>query len=250
MENLSPVQTETQSDKQAREARKLEQSQTDKRRAQKEKLMPLLRLAGIGLAVVAVIAGLIWIGEKQDGANQPLPIDGQVSAADHIQGPDTAQLTLIEYADFQCPTCAAYAPVLERLTAEYPDDLRVVYRYFPLNSIHPNAALAAQAAEAAHLQGKFWDMHDILFGRQDEWSRLANPKQTFVDYAAELELDAVQFETDLTSKTVKDRVNADLDSALAANLSGTPTFYLNGTALDNPRGYDGFKELIDAKLAK
>jgi protein-disulfide isomerase len=250
MENPSPVVNESQTDKQAREARRAEQSRQDRRRAQKEKLMPVLRLAGIGLAVVAVIGALIWFGETQDGADQPLPIDGQVSEADHTQGPDNAQLTLIEYADFQCPTCAAYAPVLEQLVAEYPDDLQLVYRYFPLKTIHPNATIASQAAEAAGLQGKFWEMHDILFNRQGEWSRLSSPRRTFIDYAEELGLDATRFESDMNSKGVKDRVDADFQSATAAGLSGTPTFYLNGVALDNPRGYEGFKEVLDAQLAE
>jgi protein-disulfide isomerase len=250
MENPSPVVTETQTDKQAREARRAEQSRKDRQRAQREKLMPLLRLAGIGLAVIAVIGGLIWLGESQDGADQPLPIDGQVSEADHVQGPADAKLTLIEYADFQCPTCAAYAPVLEQLLAEYPDDLRLVYRYFPLKTIHPNATIASQAAEAAHLQGKFWEMHDILFNRQSEWSRLSSPRKTFIDYAEELGLDTARFETDMNSKAVKDRVDADFENATAAGLSGTPTFYLNGVALENPRGLEGFQEVLDAKLAE
>ncbi len=235
---------------QDREAHKAEQAKNDRRRARKEKLMPLLRLFGIAAVIIAVIGGLIWIGETQDGSTpQPSPISGEVTEVDHVKGPETARLTLIEYADFQCPTCAAYAPVLEQLVAAYPEDLRIVYRYFPLQSIHPNATIASQAAEAADMQGKFWEFHDLLFANQDDWSRLANPRDTFAAYAQELGLDVEKFKTDMDDKAAKNRVSADYRSGTMAGVGGTPTFYLNGEALEeNPRGFDAFKAVLDAKL--
>jgi protein-disulfide isomerase len=232
-----------------RDARKAEQAKQDRRRARKAKLMPMLRLGGIALVIVAVIAGLIWIGESQDGSTpQPSPISGDVSSVDHVQGSETASLTLFEYADFQCPTCKAYAPVLEELLGQYPDDLRIVYRYFPLQSIHPNATISSQAAEAASLQGKFWEMHDLLFERQSDWSRLTNPRDVFTTYAEELGLNTEQFRTDLDSKEVKNRVNADYRSGLSAGVQGTPSFFLNGEPLENPRGIEAFQAIIEEQL--
>lgn len=235
---------------QDRETRKAEQAKNDRKRARKEKLMPLLKLAGVAAVIMAVIGGLIWIGETQDGGtvNTPSPISGEVTETDHVKGPNTARLTLIEYSDFQCPTCASYAPLLKQLSAEYTNDLRIVYRYFPLQSIHPNATIASQAAEAADMQGKFWEFHDMLFDRQGEWSRLANPRDTFATYAQELGLDVEQFKTDMDSKAAKSRVNADYRSGLGAGVGGTPTFFLNGEPLENPRGLEAFKAALDAKL--
>lgn len=231
-----------------REAQKAEQAKNDRRRARKEKLMPVLRLLGIGALILGAIGGLIWIGEQQDGGTQPSPLESSVSEIDHVMGPETATLTLIEYADFQCPTCAAYAPLLSQLSSAYPDDLRVVYRFFPLQTIHPNATLAAQAAEAAGRQGKFWEMHDLLFAKQTDWNREANAHDKFTAYAASLGLDVEQFKTDIDSKEVKNRVAADYRSGAAARVNGTPTFFLNGEPLENPRGLDAFKAIIDAKL--
>lgn len=245
MENTNDVQN-PQND---REARKAEQAKNDRRRARKEKLMPILRMLGIAAVILGVIAGLIWIGESQDSnTSQPSPISGEVTAVDNVKGPDTAQLTLIEYGDFQCPTCKAYAPVVTELLAQYPDDLRVVYRHFPLQSIHANATISSQAAEAAGAQGKFWEMHDLLFERQSDWSRLANPRDVFATYAEELGLNVEQFRTDMDSKETKARVNADVRSGLGAGIQGTPTFYLNGEPLENPRGLEAFQAVIEEKL--
>ncbi|MFZ2681596.1 MAG: thioredoxin domain-containing protein [Patescibacteria group bacterium] len=233
----------------SKEERKLEQAKNDRRRARQQQLMPLLRLAGIGLLIVGVIGGLIWIGETQDaGVSQPSPISNEVTAADHVYGPESAAVTIIEYADFQCPTCAAYAPLLEQLLGNNQDNVRLVYRYFPLQTIHPNATIASQAAEAADRQGKFWEMHDLIFAKQAEWNRLANPRDTFSTYAESLGLDVAQFQTDMDSKEAKNRVNADYRSGLSAGVSGTPTFFINGEPLENPKGLEAFQAVIDAKL--
>ncbi len=232
-----------------REARKAEQAKHDRGQARTAKLKRSLRLSGLILAVIGVVFGLVWLGEQQDNSTpQPSPISNELSAVDHVKGAETAVLTLIEYSDFQCPTCKAYAPVLEQLLKQYPEQLRVVYRYFPLQSIHPNANIASQAAEAASLQGKFWEMHDLLFAGQTDWSRLANPRAIFTTYAEELGLNTDQFLADLESKDIKNRVNADYRSGLSAGVQGTPSFFMNGQPLDNPRGLDGLQAVIEAQL--
>lgn len=245
MDNLSPTPEPSVN----REEKKQKQANNDRRAARRQKLLPLMRLGGIGIIIIAVIGGLVWVGEMQDkSVAQPSPISGDVTAVDHTMGPETAAVTVIEYADFQCPTCATYAPVLEQLQRDYSDNLKIVYRYFPLQTIHPNATLSAQAAEAAGIQGKFWEYHDLLFSRQSDWSNEKNPTEKFTNYAQELGLNLDQFKTDLDSKDTKNRVNADYRSGLSAGVQGTPSFFMNGAPMENPRGYEAFKAAIDAEL--
>jgi protein-disulfide isomerase len=124
----------------------------------------------------------------------------------------------------------------------------LINRNFPLNQIHPNAYEAALAAEAAGKQGKFWDMHDLLFANQQSWARLGSPLDTFRSYAQQLELNMEQFEADYRSDEVRDKVAADQASGYAAGIDSTPTFYINGAPLANPRGLEGFITAIDAAL--
>ncbi len=232
-----------------KDLRKQEQAKRDRRAARKANLKPIMKLVGIGLVIIAVIGVLIWIGERQDSADQPSAVTGEVTDIDHVRGPEDAPVTVIEYADFQCPTCAAFAPVMDRLADEYPNEMRLVLRYFPLKSIHPNAMASAEAVEAAALQNKFWEMHDLMFDKQDEWETLSNPEAKFEEYAQSLDLDVDKFKSDMNSKSVRDRVDADFDSAMTTGLSGTPSFFVNGELLeDTPQGYEAFKAIIESKL--
>lgn len=176
------------------------------------------------------------------------PIE-ELRQVDWVKGGLLARLTLIEYSDFQCPACKAYYPIMKQIEKDYADRVRIVYRHYPLRSIHENADAAARAAEAAGKQKKFWEMHDLLFERQEEWSKNKDPKGSFLIYAASLELDRAQFQKDLESKEVTEKVNGDAAQAQAAKLQGTPSFFLNGKKIDNPRGYGEFKKVIDDALA-
>ncbi len=139
-------------------------------------------------------------------------------------------VTIIEYADFQCPGCAGFAPLLEQLVTAHPDDVQIVYRHFPLTSIHANAQLSAEAAEAAGAQDKFWEYHALLFARQADWSSLdaAAARQFFIDLAAELELDVDQFAAELDEGTHTARVSASEQEAMTLGLPGTPSAIVNG----------------------
>ena len=139
-------------------------------------------------------------------------------------------VTIIEYADFQCPGCAGFAPLLEQLVTAHPDDVQIVYRHFPLTSIHANAQLSAEAAEAAGAQDKFWEYHALLFARQGDWSSLdgAEARQFFIDLAAELALDVDQFAAELDEGTHTARVSASEQEAMALGLPGTPSAIVNG----------------------
>lgn len=181
--------------------------------------------------------------------SEPAAIEITVEADDWTLGNPDASVTLVEYADFQCPACAAYHDVIKDVVAEYGDRIQFVYRHFPLVSIHPNAIPAAQAAEAAGRQGKFWEMQDLLYTRQSDWSQENNARSMFEAYAAELGLDAAQFAADYSSDAVRDKVQADLREANSFRLSGTPSFILDNRIVQNaPATADGFGQLIEQRL--
>jgi Na+/H+ antiporter NhaA len=148
-----------------------------------------------------------------------VPVDPE---RDHVRGPDRAPVTLVEYGDFECPYCGRAEPVVRELLADY-GDLRYVWRHLPLTDVHPHAQLAAEAAEAAASQGKFWPMHDQLLGHQD-----ALTAKDLIRYAGEAGLDAEQFTADLREHTGQPKIAADIDSADLSGVSGTPTFFING----------------------
>jgi Na+/H+ antiporter NhaA len=141
---------------------------------------------------------------------------------DHIRGPAKAPVTLVEYADFECPYCGQAEPVIRKLLADL-GDLRYVWRHLPLTDVHPHALLAAEAAEAAHQQGRFWEMHDQLLAHQGALTR-----RDVLDYAAGLGLDTERFARDLLGHTGDEKIFADVDSADLSGVSGTPTFFVNG----------------------
>jgi protein-disulfide isomerase len=147
------------------------------------------------------------------------PVDPE---RDHLRGPEQAPVTVIEYGDFECPFCGQAEPVVRELLADF-GDVRYVWRHLPLNDVHPNAQLAAEAAEAAAGQGAFWEMHDLLLDRQSD---LRVPD--LIRYARELGLDVERFRNDLRAHTGADRIAEDIDSADLSGVSGTPTFFING----------------------
>ena len=188
--------------------------------------------ARVGILAASLLAGLLGWGLFRLGArlataepgDEPrefvAPVDPEV---DHIRGPVDAPLTLVEYADFECPFCGRATGAVDELTARFGDRLRYVFRHLPLADVHPHALLAAEAAEAAGAQGRFWEMHDRLFAHQDE----LEPYE-LVDHAAALGLDVERFAGDLGRGTFANRVRADVESAEANRAEGTPAFYVNG----------------------
>ena len=149
-----------------------------------------------------------------------VPVD---KARDHIQGPADAPVTLVEYGDFQCPFCGRAYPIVKEVRARLGDRLRFVFRNFPISTSHPNAEHAAEAAEAAAAQGRFWDMHDHLFENQ---KRLRD--QDLQRYARDLALDVERFDPELAQHVYADRVHDDFLGGVRSGVNGTPTFYING----------------------
>ncbi|MBI5452425.1 thioredoxin domain-containing protein, partial [Candidatus Gottesmanbacteria bacterium] len=160
-----------------------------------------------------------------------------------------AKAVLVEYSDFQCPACAFYYSMVNSLEREIGKKMLFVYRHYPLTQ-HKNARLAAAAAEAAGLQGKFWEMHALLFENQKIWSDTDDARKIFTDYAKSLTLDMMKFEKDLDLQEVKDKVENDLKSGQALGVDATPTFYLNGKKLSNIESYEQFKQIIEKEAEK
>jgi protein-disulfide isomerase len=161
-----------------------------------------------------------------------------VSERDHVLGPATAPVTLVEYGDYECPFCGASHPILKQVRQVMGDDLRFAYRHFPLSQIHPHAYQAAEAAEAAGAQGRFWEMHDLLFANQDRLGL-----RDLIGYAGALDLDLERFVTDLRGHAYAGRLREDFLSGVRSGVNGTPTFFVNGMRHDG--GYD-FEALLEA----
>lgn len=206
------------------------------------------------VAVVALIAMFIGIDSASKQKSPNTPQKGSIDAVteiDHVKGGNfSSPVTLVEYSDFQCPACGAFYPITKKLLETNGTKMRFVYRYFPLEGLHPNALGAAKAAEAAGKQNKFWEMHDLLFERQKEWSNENNIRDVFVRYANELGLNTGQFTIDLESTDTKTRIKHDIESGERAGVEGTPTFFINGEKIDNPGSYDEFQKFIDNMVAK
>jgi protein-disulfide isomerase len=147
---------------------------------------------------------------------------------DHIQGPADAAVTLVEYGDYECPYCGAAYPIVKELQARMGDRLRFVFRNFPITTSHPHAEQAAEAAEAASAQGRFWEMHDLLYENQ---RRLRD--QDLHSYAEQLGLDVEQFDKDLAGHVHAPRVREDFMSGVRSGVNGTPSFYVNGARHDD-----------------
>jgi len=202
------------------------------------------------LCFVVILALIIWglivaMNKPTNGGSAGTP--APVSAADHVRGPADAKVTMIEYSDFQCPACEAYYPVVEKLMAESSSTIRMVYRHFPLPQ-HANAIPAAMASEAANAQGKFWEMYNMLFTNHVDWTELNDPTPVFVGYATKLGLDIDKFKADLSSSTLRDIITNDSNEGVKIGINATPTFFINGKAIQNPQSYEQFKSIIDAAV--
>lgn len=218
----------------------------------KNEKKPLLLASAVILVLIAGVIYYFASGGNISDKTSPQTITEEPSENDHIRGNKESGVTLIEYSDFQCPACGAYYPMVKKLEEELGDKVAFVYRNFPLRQLHPNAQIAAQAAEAAGNQGKFWEMHDTLFEKQKEWSsqNKDQTKETLAQYAQSFGLNADQFKNDLESKETKQKVDDDYSSGTRYEVDATPTFFLNGKKIESPKNYSEFKKSIEEVLAK
>jgi protein-disulfide isomerase len=175
-----------------------------------------------------------------------------ISSSDWTEGNPKAKVTLIEYGDFECPACGAYFPIVQQVIANYSSTILFAFRNFPLYSIHPDAGIAAQAAEAAGLQGKYWPMHDLLYTDQTTWVDSASSSvvaEFFNGYASQLGLNVTQFDSDIDSAKVLNKIQNDVTTGNNAQINHTPTFFINNTQIPNPTSLADFETALNNAIA-
>ena len=190
----------------------------------------------VALVAAAALGGGTYLYRAKRAVNAPLKISKEASEqetkAAHILGPADAAVTLEEFGDFQCPPCGRLSEPINQLQKQ--SNIRVIYRNFPL-PVHQHAKEAAYAAEAAALQGRFWEMHDMLFREQAVWSNSGDARALFTTYAGMLQLDLGRFKQDMESSEVQHRVEVDKERGTAIGVSNTPTIFLNNQAVPPPQ---------------
>ncbi len=204
-------------------------------------------------AVALLVAGTVLFLLRGQGTGTAAP-GGTAESTTLVRpdsparGPAGAPVVLVEFLDPECPACAAVKPAVDQVLARYPDDVRLVVRYFPVN---PNARFAMAAAEAAREQGKYWEMLGLLLDRQREWSPSQGPPVTQVNgFARELGLDLGRFQADLNRMAVQERIDRDLRDGQSLGVRGTPTFFINGQQVTNLTSAAQLLQAVDAAVAQ
>lgn len=209
----------------------------------------LFGILGTTLAIIA--AAVLFLGKPTTPTTQPKVANSAIlirTDSQKVSSP-SATVTLVEFGDYQCPACGVYHPLVKKLVEEFSDKLTFYFRNFPLSQ-HKNALISAYAAESAGNQGKFWEMYDLIYQNQTVWSDSGSSKDIFIEYAKDLKLNLELFKKDLDSDQTKQKVSRDSQDGLALGVNSTPTFFLNGEKLDNPRSYDEFKSLLITAVSK
>ena len=217
-----------------------------------KRFLPFVIIAAVALLTVG-IATTIYRKKMQPPPSvtvttTPTPADEKEDPSLHARGARTAPVTLEVYGDFQCPSCALVSQAIDELQAQFAGKLRVIFHEFPLE-MHNHALEAAMAAEAAGLQGKFWEMHDMLYRYQPVWAGTSNAGFFFEAYAKEIGLNVEQFQGDRTSPDVKARVMADGETGTARGVKNTPTLFLNGNMVQAGFTKNKLQEVIETALA-
>ena len=203
----------------------------------------------LGVIIAALIG--VFAFTKEKAVTPGTDGSGSSQVSNHTVGAGKGGVTLTEYGDFECPACKSYFPIVQEIKKTYGDEIKFEFRHFPLVQIHRNAMLGSRAAEAAGKQGKFFEMHDLLYQNQDAWSKTNTPNTVLDSFAQQLGLNADKFKTDMASEFTLATINADIKAGQALGANSTPTFAINGKKIDkNPQSLDEFKKLIDEEIAK
>lgn len=208
---------------------------------------------GIGVTSLLIILGAIFFlgGSSTPSSTSSSTADPKLLVRNNSNklGNATAKVTLVEFGDFQCPACGQANPTVKKITDYYKDKILFVFRNFPL-PMHQNALVAAESAEAAGKQGKYWEMFEMIYGNQNQWSESNNALDIFISYAQKLQLDTTTFKQDVESNKFADKIKTDQDDGNALGVNATPTFYLNGQQTVGTPNYDELKKDIDQLLKK
>ncbi len=168
---------------------------------------------------------------------------------EYLPASSSSTVTLVEFGDYECPACGMYSPLVKQLLTEFAGKITYVFRNYPLTQ-HKNAPITSYAVEAAGLQGKYWQMQEKIYATQADWSNLSDPKDLLIGYAKDFGLDTVEFASDLSSQTIKDKVKSDTNDGNTIGITETPTFYLNGQKIKLEGSYDQLKSLVQTALSK
>jgi len=226
------------------EQRKIkEEKQAAARRREKRNAL----LIKVGAVILVPIVLVVFYQGLFTGP-PALPPD-LVGEADHVRGNPEAPVTVTMYADFQCPACQIEYQVIARAWPRIRDDVQLIYRYFPLDT-HRFSFQAARFAEAAGLQGKFWEMHDLLFANQQAWSFVEDPTLMFEDYAEQIGLDMAQLRADIERSEVRAKIVSDQQGGVRAGVRSTPALFINGRPVANPQSPAGLIDLIEEAQAE
>jgi len=226
------------------EQRKIkEEKQAAARRREKRNAL----LIKVGAVILVPIVLVVFYQGLFTGP-PALPPD-LVGEADHVRGNPEAPVTVTMYADFQCPACQIEYQVIARAWPRIRDDVQLIYRYFPLDT-HRFSFQAARFAEAAGLQGKFWEMHDLLFANQQAWSFVEDPTLMFEDYGEQIGLDMAQLRADIERSEVRAKIVSDQQGGVRAGVRSTPALFINGRQVANPQSPAGLIDLIEEAQAE
>ncbi|MCR4334795.1 MAG: DsbA family protein [Patescibacteria group bacterium] len=198
------------------------------------------------VAVIVVLIGLLVLvnNNYQGKTLVDVFLTKPIDSNDHTKGNEKSAVTLVEYSDFQCPACGAYYPLVKKITEQFGDKIYFAYRHFPLSQ-HQNAKLSSFVSEASGKQGKFFEMHDMIFDNQLAWSESNDAKKIFTEYAMKLGLDMEKFNADIESKEIIQKVDNDAISGVNSGVDSTPSFFLNGKKINNPQSYEEFEKIIN-----
>lgn len=249
------------SKKQLKELKKLEKLQSRNLEV-KQNMVKWAAISFISVLFLVFFIVLVIVGKNK---NAPKTTDGKAQFSStggqarmgNLEGtelstrsakPNQKIITMVEYADFQCPACKAYSPIIKNLLGLYPEQLKIVFKHFPISTIHKNAVAAGIAAEAAGRQNKFFKFGDILYEKQEEWANLSDPQEKFLSYAKEIGLDIEKFKQDQKDPSIPKLIEDDRNEGIKNGVNSTPSFFIDGEKLDNPPDIKGFQKAIDAKL--
>ncbi len=228
--------------------RKLEWEEKAKSEKKNETIKKYSIWASVVAVIIFAVGGLMWLVSQPAAPQAGSLTTAPTTSKDISEGAKNPKVTLTEWADFECPACAAYHPLITQLVDKYKNQMLYVYRFFPLTNIHPNSHISAQAAYAANKQGAFFNYDDLLYNNQNDWANLQDPKPVFLEYAKKLKLNVTQFNKDMTSQEAVKYVNDSEQQALSEGLDHTPTFFINGKEINNPSSIEEFQKLIDEAI--
>jgi protein-disulfide isomerase len=204
----------------------------------------------LAVGVAAGAAVFLSRGSDQPTEASTTPDHVNIKEGGHIRGPQKAQLTLIEFGDYQCPSCGAYHPVVKEILNRYPQQLKLEFHHFPLIQIHPNSFAAAKAVEAAGEQNHYWEMHDALFEYQAQWADKPDPKPVFEAIANRVGINGAILVQTMDSPAIQARILKDIERGQDVKIEAVPTFFLNGERLHVSLSIDDFVQTIEAHLHK